>query len=217
MECTIHSAFYKEVKILDHEGQEIQSLEELVDKYYSNPEDYFHTNRNSDADIVDDDDGNDNNDDDEEDKKNSLSKSAPQTVHPQDSKIASESQQTSITDIENTQNSSEESKKLHDDKNILQSGISSVPDSAAVEELFKDDPSASWNPLPEHDLKDSPCYPIIGTHSKYKMLFYYCKIHPDKQNVHLEIIEHHCKYKEPDIHKSEILRLLSTKEREEEG
>ena len=31
------------------------------------------------------------------------------------------------------------------------------------------------------------------------------------KNVNLESIEHHCKYKDPDYHKSEILKLLSTK------
>src|ERR671932_85619 len=70
-----------------------------------------------------------------------------------------------------------------------------------------------WKPLPEHDLKQSPCYPIIGirTYHNYKIPFYYCKLHPDIENIYLETIEHHYKYKEPTMHKSEILRLLSTK------
>ena len=86
--------------------------EELVDRYYQNPQDYFHTNENNDGDIVDDN-GNDN--DSDVNKKNSLDKSAPQTLHPQDSEIASESQSL-ISDIENNLKQSEESKKLHDDK-----------------------------------------------------------------------------------------------------
>ena len=86
--------------------------EELVDRYYQNPQDYFHTNENNDGDIVDDN-GNDN--DSDVNKKNSLDKSAPQTLHPQDSEIVSESQSL-ISDIENNLKQSEESKKLHDDK-----------------------------------------------------------------------------------------------------
>jgi hypothetical protein len=81
----------------------------------------------------------------------------------------------------------------------------------SVEEFFYDDPNTPWKLLPEHDLKHSPCYPIIDIrrHHNYKIPFYYCKLHPDIENVYLETIEHHCKYKEPDMHKSEIMRLLS--------
>jgi hypothetical protein len=38
---TEHSGLYKQIRILDHEEQEIQSVDELVDRYYNNPEDYF--------------------------------------------------------------------------------------------------------------------------------------------------------------------------------
>ena len=87
----------------------------------------------------------------------------------------------------------------------------------SVDEFFHDDPNTPWKPLPEHDLKQSPCYSIIGirNYHNYKTPFYYCKLHPDIENAYLETIEHHCKYKEPNVHKSEILRLLSTKGREE--
>ena len=83
----------------------------------------------------------------------------------------------------------------------------------SVEEFFYDDPSISWKPLPEHDLKQSPYYPIIDIcrYHNYKIPFYYCKLHPDIENAYLGSIEHHCKYKEPNVHKSEILRLLSTR------
>jgi hypothetical protein len=40
-------------------------------------------------------------------------------------------------------------------------------------------------------------------------------LHPDIENAYLETIEPHCKYKEPDAHESEILRLLTTKVGEE--
>jgi hypothetical protein len=89
----------------------------------------------------------------------------------------------------------------------------------SVEEFFYDDPNTPWKPLPEHDLNQRPCYPIIGirTYRNYKIPFYYCKLHPDIENIYLKTIEHHCKYKEPRAHKSEILRLLSTKRREKKS
>jgi hypothetical protein len=31
----------------------------------------------------------------------------------------------------------------------------------SVDEFFYDDPNTPWKPLAEHDLKASPCYPII--------------------------------------------------------
>ena len=54
----------------------------------------------------------------------------------------------------------------------------------------------------------SPCYPIIDIHNKYKVPFYYCKLHPDIENIHLESIEHHCKFSDPEYHKSEVLKFL---------
>jgi hypothetical protein len=77
----------------------------------------------------------------------------------------------------------------------------------SVEEFFYDNPNIPWRPLPEHDLKASPCYPIIGTRNNCKVSFYYCKLHIEIENTYLETIEHHCKYKQPDSHKLEILRL----------
>jgi hypothetical protein len=62
-------------------------------------------------------------------------------------------------------------------------------------------------------------YPIVDIrrYHNYKIPFYYCKLRADIENAYLESIEHHCKYKEPDIHKSELLRLLSTKGTKKEG
>lgn len=80
----------------------------------------------------------------------------------------------------------------------------------SVEEFFHDDPNTPWKPLPEHDLEQSPCYSIIGIRNNYKIPFYYCKLPPNIENAYLETIEHHCKYKEPDKHKAEILRLTSS-------
>jgi hypothetical protein len=48
---------------------------------------------------------------------------------------------------------------------IIVIGLKQVVMTAAtivsVEEFFYDDPNTPWKPLPEHDLKSSPCYPII--------------------------------------------------------
>jgi hypothetical protein len=67
-------------------------------------------------------------------------------------------------------------------------------------------------PLPPHSLEQSPCYQIIEIKNNYKMPLYYCKLHPHVKSAYLETIEHHCKYKDPDKHKAEILqRLLKEK------
>jgi hypothetical protein len=90
------------------------------------------------------------------------------------------------------------------------------PTIISVEEFFHDNPNNTpWKPLPEHDLKQSPCYLIIDirNYHNYKIPFYYCKLHPDIENVYLETIEHHCKYSNPEAHKLEILKKLSLKEK----
>lgn len=75
----------------------------------------------------------------------------------------------------------------------------------SIEEFFHDLPDLPYTPLREHSLEESPCYPIISKKDK----FYYCNVHPSIESIYLDTIEHHCKYKESDVHKSEILRLLS--------
>ena len=49
-----------------------------------------------------------------------------------------------------------------------------------------------------------------------KVPLYYCKLHPDIENIYLESIEHHCKFSNPEFRKSEILRLLKAKKEEYE-
>ena len=77
----------------------------------------------------------------------------------------------------------------------------------SVEWFFHDVADLPYQPLPEHSLEQSPCYHIIGKNQK----LYFCRLHQEVKNVNLESIEHHCKYKDPDYHKSEILKLLSTR------
>jgi hypothetical protein len=76
-----------------------------------------------------------------------------------------------------------------------------------IEDFFS---NPSW-PLPEHDLEQSPCRPIIIT-DKFEIMgraFYRCKIHPNVWSPDLTFIEYHCKYQEPDRHKAELSKLLS--------
>jgi len=96
-----------------------------------------------------------------------------------------------------------ENNKTNPDNCVSQIEISPI---VSIDAFFYDTPDLPYTPLPKHSLEHSPCYPIILQNSR----LYYCNIHPDIESVHLESIEHHCKYKEPDVHKSEILRLLST-------
>jgi hypothetical protein len=74
-----------------------------------------------------------------------------------------------------------------------------------VTRFFHDDPESLYFPLPPHKLEESPCKSIIrvDNHS-----FYYCTLHPDIQNIHLESVEHHCKYQDREMHKSEIIKSL---------
>jgi len=78
-----------------------------------------------------------------------------------------------------------------------------------VEDFFHDEPGIDYKPLPKHSLEESPCYPIVDMEKK--SVFYYCKLHPKIQSLYLESIEHHCKYKEAETHKREILSRLSVR------
>ena len=80
---------------------------------------------------------------------------------------------------------------------------------AAVTQFFYDEPFLPYHPPPPHELEDSPCKSIIrlDNHS----LLYNCTLHPDIRSYHLESIEHHIKYKNPEMHKSEILKLLEAR------
>lgn len=87
--------------------------------------------------------------------------------------------------------------------------MKSIP---SIEDFFFDDPCITpkkpWEPLPAHSLEQSPCYPIIGFHSRSRLQLYYCKLHPGFENIYLESIEHHCKFYNQRYHKSEIQKFL---------
>ena len=64
----------------------------------------------------------------------------------------------------------------------------------SLTEFSYDDPTISYAPLSDHDLDQSPCYPIIVKRESY----FCCKLRPGIKNVHLES-KHHLKYRDPEI------------------
>jgi hypothetical protein len=82
----------------------------------------------------------------------------------------------------------------------------SQPAMEAITQFFYDEPYLPYHSPPPHGLEDSPCKSIIRFDSHSSL--YNCALHPDVQSYHLESIEHHIKFKNPDMHKSEILKQL---------
>lgn len=81
-----------------------------------------------------------------------------------------------------------------------------------VDEFFEDDPdndNMPYSALRKHSLELSPAYPIIGAKPAGRHILYNCEIcRPEFTNINLSSIEHHCKYKDPDRHKAEIISRL---------
>jgi len=68
-----------------------------------------------------------------------------------------------------------------------------------------------YSALKNHTLEQSPCLPIISVRG----IMYYCEIcHPEHANdsavasIHLSSVEHHCRYRDPEKHRAEILTRL---------
>ncbi len=76
----------------------------------------------------------------------------------------------------------------------------------SVTDFFYDDPTMPYLALPDHKLNRSPCCPIIAIKDGY----YYCSLHPEIKNTHLESIEHHIKYEDPAMHKSGVIKIVQT-------
>jgi hypothetical protein len=74
----------------------------------------------------------------------------------------------------------------------------------SIHDFFGDDKAVDYKPLADQTLEESPCRYIIN---KDKLL-YFCKLHPNVESIYLETIEHHMRYKYPQGHKAEVLRLL---------
>ncbi|MGA9153703.1 MAG: hypothetical protein WBZ36_24235 [Candidatus Nitrosopolaris sp.] len=84
-----------------------------------------------------------------------------------------------------------------------------------VDEFFKDDHDKPYSALRSHSLEESPCYPIIDVKLAGRHLIYHCEIcRPEfandsvVANINLSSIEHHCRYKDPDRHRIEIVSRL---------
>ena len=60
-------------------------------------------------------------------------------------------------------------------------------------------------PLPVHDLDHGPCLRIVAE----KQGYCYCKLYHEIKNIHLESIENHIKFKDPDKHKAELIKFCS--------
>ena len=82
--------------------------------------------------------------------------------------------------------------------------------SVRIEDFFHDDPKLPWQSSLDHSLEESPCYSIIEKEQikSIGQTYYRCRIQPDVWNIDLLGIENHCKYYEPDKHKTEILKRL---------
>ena len=74
---------------------------------------------------------------------------------------------------------------------------------SSITDFFYDDSTILYAPLPDHDINQSPCYPVIVI----KQGYYYCRLHPEIKNINLESIERHIKYKDPAAHKSELSKF----------
>jgi hypothetical protein len=72
-----------------------------------------------------------------------------------------------------------------------------------IDKFFFDGTNSRYRSPAEHTLEESPCKSIIRIDSHS---FYYCTLHPDILSIHLESIEHHCKFKDGEMHHSEILK-----------
>lgn len=95
------------------------------------------------------------------------------------------------------------------DNSLLTATTTTKKTIVSIHDFFYDDPELDYKPLPHHEIHQSPCNLIIGqTDYKTTTSIYFCKLHPDVKSIYLSSIEHHIKYKDPDIHKAEILRLM---------
>jgi hypothetical protein len=81
-----------------------------------------------------------------------------------------------------------------------------------IDDFFRDGPDKPYSALPSHQLESSPCYPIIGAKMAGRYTLFWCEICQPEfgsgTSIHLNSIEHHCKYRDGDRHRVEILSRL---------
>jgi hypothetical protein len=131
----------------------------------------------------------------------SLIPSSQQTMTNDSSDISQENSTNNVNNVieSNERPSSIPIKPSEPSANVESTAI------VSVEWFFHDVADLPYQPLPEHLLEQSPCYAIIHRNNNG---LYFCRLHPEVKNVNLDSIEHHCKYKDPDIFE-EALRLMS--------
>jgi hypothetical protein len=71
-----------------------------------------------------------------------------------------------------------------------------------IDKFFIDDPDSIYRSPPEHTLEESPCKSIIKIDKNGD---FYCIFHPDIKYTNLETVEHHIKYSDSEFHKSKLL------------
>lgn len=171
MQCTIQIPLLQKTKIIDHQGIEIDTIDELVDRYYHNPDDYFNLSQSGDSDSGNDNDNDTDNDNDSDNsnssisdsdsdsidtEQNSFQKSDIKIVHRENPEITSETQQNQDNDTDFTTQSEEIKEKMHDDQNIVHSFIFSC--------YYCDYGTNNENQYQRHvvNVHDKPAYPSLA-------------------------------------------------------
>ena len=80
-----------------------------------------------------------------------------------------------------------------------------------IEEFFDSDSGQKE----DHILEDSIFKPLIGIQNNTPN-FFYCKLDPKVENIHLKSIEDHIRLKDPQRHKANLLELLGLSHNKEE-
>jgi len=204
-----YSSDYKLFILEDEDGIQ-QSIDEIVNRYYDKPENYFSLNqRNTISDEYHQTHQNEeqlqtnmvfgpkscNNKAEqtkdliESSKTNNLLYSHPNDSHPEIAAI-----QTGVA-------------KSHEPFHIdgtNKSGLTLTSD--MIDRLFMYGPDLPYKSPPPHTLEESPFRWIIKQDNNQ---FYYCTLHSNEKNINLETIEHHIIYSnDHETHKTEIKKKL---------
>ena len=202
-----YSSNYKLFILEDEDGIQ-RSIDEIINRYYDRPDDYFILNhKNTVSDEYYQTDQNDeqlqtnmalgrkdcnNTTEQTKDLIESFKTNNLLYLHPPDSQP--ETIQTSVT--ESTEPSPVDG--TSDTDPTLTSEI--------IDRFFVYDPDLPYRSPPVHTLVESPFRSIIKQDNNQ---FYYCTLHPNEKNINLETIEHHiiC-YNDHEINKTEMKKVL---------
>ena len=211
------------IEIQDHTGKTI-TTEELANRYYPNPEDYFEPTNKLNHNIAktedldthneqaaactnqefESDENNGHSQIEKEVRDNSTKATFPDE-YLQTNQINDDSYENSKYCTKSESSEPKESTELFTSSsmnNLLYSPI--IP----ISEFFD---HSDGELLPKHNLEQSPCYLVIDKKKigTLNQTIYLCKIHQDVWSIDIKYIEYHCKHHEPDLHKAAILESLS--------